>query len=405
MRLKSLIPRTPGLGIAHSKADEANAAFDADIDRDIGKINLALLPLLVTALGAATYGGWGSSLGAVLLWCIAVLTVGATLGFLFGIPKSASAAPKSRQKNGDGEAATLPVEADALHSNGRANTNLEEVSDWLTKIVVGLTLVHWAAIRNDVIAISAQMAASMRATPTGADKSFAAALIVGFFSLGFLFGYLYTRMFLQGAFVRADQSMQIQKRFNDVVKKEMREDMSEAKDDAGETAAALPSAEQIQSAERVRQVAPADNPQAVLAPLRALAADYERVRASMPPSAERTRAMTQVVRRMTTLALAAAPHLDEFANSTSSGERLVAVTILKVSFDPRYTEWLAQRLVEYPPFIGFHAAGALLVGVRKLVGEEKAKLKRLVQAAQDELKSKQLADAGRDRLIEEILKA
>lgn len=405
MDLRSLIARTPALGVAGGKPDDPNAAFDAGIDRDIGKINLALLPLLVTALGAATYGGWGSAFGAVLLWCISVLTVGATLGFLFGIPKTASAPAKSRQKDDAAAAGAGAVEADALASNGRANTNLEEVSDWLTKIVVGLTLVHWATIRNDVIAISAHMAASMRTTPTGADQSFAAALIVGFFTLGFLFGYLYTRMFLQGAFVRADQSMQIQKRFNDVVKKEMREDLSEAKDDAGETAAALPSAEQIQSAERVRQVAPADNPQAVLAPLRALAAEYERVRASMPPSAERTRAMTQVVRRMTTLALAAAPHLAEFANSASSGERLVAVAILKVSFDPRYTEWLARRLVEYPPFIGFHAAGALLVGVRKLAGDEKAKLQRLVQAAQDELKSKQMADEGRDRLIEEILKA
>ncbi len=380
---------------------------DVDIGRDIGKINWALGPLLATALGAAMwFSGWGAAGGSVLLWCISVLSVGATLGFLFGIPKSASAPMQPDQKTGAGMAtgASVGTETGVPASSGRANTNLEEVSDWLTKIVVGLTLVHWATIRNDVVAISAQMAASLRVNPTAADQSFAVALIVGFFTLGFLLGYLHTRMFLQGAFVRADQSMQNQKRFNDVVKKEMREDLVDANDEPEGMAAALPSAEQMQSAERVRQVAPTDNPQAVLSPLRVLAAEYERVRSAMPPGRERTHALSQLVRQMTTLALAAAPHIAEFVNSPSSGERLVAVAILKVRFDPHYTEWLARRLVEYPPFIGFHAAGALLGGVRSLMGEEKTKLQRLVRAAQQELQSKNLVDENRDRLIEEILK-
>lgn len=390
-------------GLAPSTRRSPAAPFETGMDRDIGKVNKALLPLLAIAFGAATYRGWGSSaLSAVLLWSIASLSVGATLGFLFGIPKSATAAGKPMPKPaaGKGEVALTANERDYAAGNGRANTNLEEVSDWLTKIVVGLTLVHWATIRADVLAISAKMAATFSETPTGADQSFAAALIIGFFTLGFLFGYLYTRMFLQGAFARSDQSML--SHFKEVVTAEG--DLADAKADAEGAAAALPSPEQVKSAERVRRVVPEDNPQAVLGPLRDLAAEYERIRAVMPSSSARTRAMSQVVRRMTTLALAAAPYIGEFANSAASGERLVAVVILKLRFDTRHTEWLVRRLVDDPPFIGFHAAGALLGGVRLLGGADKAKLQALVRAAQDELKSKQLFDQNRDQLLEEILK-
>jgi hypothetical protein len=379
--------------------------FEEGIERDIGKVNQALLPLLGIAVCAALFKGWEEdAIGAVLLWSIASLSVGATLGFLFGIPKSGSGVASPVTK-ADGNRVDPAGSAGPDHafSSGRANTNLEEVSDWLTKIVVGLTLVHWATIRADVIAISANMAATFRNKPTGADQSFAAALIVGFFTLGFLFGYLYTRMFLQGAFARSDPSML--RRFNQVVEEEMIGNLGDAKIDADGLAPALPSSEQMKSAERVRKVVPTDNPQAVLSPLRELAAEYERIRASTSASSARTRAMSQIVRRMTTLALAAAPYVGEFANSSSSGERLVAVAILKVRFDHRYTEFLARRLVDDPPFIGYQAAGALLGGVRLLGGDEKARLQALVRAALDELRSKHLVDENRDELMDEILKA
>lgn len=269
---------------------------------------------------------------------------------------------------------------------------------------------HWATIRDDVIAIGATMAATFRDKPTSTDQSFAIALIVGFFTLGFLFGYLYTRLFLQGAFARSDPSML--RRFNQVVNEAMStslregrltESGTEAATDAEVVAAALPTEEQVKAAERVRSAAPTDNPQAVLQPLRELAAEYERVRTTMQSGTVRTVAMSQIMQRMTTLALAGAPYVAEFANSASSGERLVAVAILQVRYDARYTEWLVRRLVEDPPFIGFQAAGALLRGNRLLGGSEKAKLQALVRAAQQELASKNLVDPNRDRLLQQIL--
>lgn len=383
--------------------------YEVAIARDIAKVNLALLPMLAVALGSAMYQGWNKpSFSAIMLWCIATLAVGATLGFLFGIPKSGSL---PRRPDGNAEAdkpgQPNPDQPDPRGANGRANTNLEEVSDWLTKIVVGLTLVHWETIRNDVTVISGHMAETFASAPTNADRSFAMALVVGFFTLGFLFGYLYTRMFLQGAFARSDpDKLQL---FNRVVSAAMAISTpgpvpaAGAATDAEVAAAALPSVEQRKAAEQVRRAAPSDNPQAVLQPLRELAAEYERVRAAMPPSAARTREMSQIMRRMITLALAAAPYIDEFANSQSPGERLVAVAILQIRFDARYTDWLVRRVVEEKPFVGFQAAGALLSGNRMLGGSEKDKLQSLVRAAQQELLSKGQIDENRDNLLKQIL--
>lgn len=108
--------------------------FEEAIDRDIGKVNLALLPMLGIALIAATYGRWATdALGAVVLWSIATLAVGATLGFLFAIPKSGSLPLKPDPGAGPGKP-LHGAEAGLDHAaaNGRANTNLEEVSDWLS---------------------------------------------------------------------------------------------------------------------------------------------------------------------------------------------------------------------------------------------------------------------------------
>ncbi|MEN9475170.1 MAG: leu/Phe-tRNA-protein transferase, partial [Pseudomonadota bacterium] len=51
---------------------------------------------------------------------------------------------------------------------------------------------------------------------------------------------------------------------------------------------------------------------------------------------------------------------------------------LKVRFDPAYGPWLADRLVEEPPFVGYHAASALWAACRSLVTAERDKLKALV---------------------------
>jgi len=78
------------------------------------------------------------------------------------------------------------------------NTNLVEISDWLTKIIVGVGLIELRRIPPQARRLALEVAG-----PSG-DISFALAVVVYFPTLGFLFGYLSTRLFLAGAFSRAE---------------------------------------------------------------------------------------------------------------------------------------------------------------------------------------------------------
>jgi hypothetical protein len=80
----------------------------------------------------------------------------------------------------------------------------------------------------------------------------------------------------------------------------------------------------------------------------------------------RTRKMEVVASKMRALGLAGYPMLPELAASASPGQRLAAVVILQSIPNPDYIPWLAQRLRVEAPFVGYHAAVALLTAVRAL---------------------------------------
>jgi hypothetical protein len=88
-------------------------------------------------------------------------------------------------------------------STTEVNTNLEQISDWLTKIIVGVTLVEI----NPALARLGQ-AASLIAKSLGGEHqlSFGYAILVYFSTSGFLGSYLLTRLYLQLAFGRIGQS-------------------------------------------------------------------------------------------------------------------------------------------------------------------------------------------------------
>jgi hypothetical protein len=86
----------------------------------------------------------------------------------------------------------------------RVNTNLEQISDWLTKILVGVGLTQIAGIRHGLSSLTAFVAQGLGAPAVG--QVFALALLSYSFVLGFLFGYLWTRLFLAGALRAADQA-------------------------------------------------------------------------------------------------------------------------------------------------------------------------------------------------------
>jgi uncharacterized membrane protein/uncharacterized protein YneF (UPF0154 family) len=108
------------------------------------------------------------------LWGMMCLATGALVGFLFGIPK-------------------INPEA-ARPADLRPNSNIEVVSDWLTKIIVGVGLVEFQKIGEFIARISRELGQSL-APQTGAE-SFARALIIYFFVAGIIQGYLLTRMYV-----------------------------------------------------------------------------------------------------------------------------------------------------------------------------------------------------------------
>ena len=96
----------------------------------------------------------------------------------------------------------------------------------------------------------------------------------------------------------------------------------------------------------------------------ALATQYEQLRTDMPAGTARTRKMELVMTQMRTLGTFLYPLLPELTVSDSPGRRLLGIAILQATPTPDYFEWLADRQGNEQPFVGYHAAVAMLAAAR-----------------------------------------
>lgn len=134
----------------------------------------------------------------VFFWALACFVVGALLGFLFGIPRVLQ-----KESQSEGPRSNADPKADVFSRSTYqlvVNTNLDDVSDWLTKIVVGVGLVELRKIPALLVRLARLIAGELGAT----QVPFIIAVIVYFTIVGFMSGYLTTRMFVQRAFRIAD---------------------------------------------------------------------------------------------------------------------------------------------------------------------------------------------------------
>jgi hypothetical protein len=117
------------------------------------------------------------------LWVFGFSLSGAIVGLIFAIPKvlSNDASLSSQQPNS----------AKILQEN----TNLFQISEWLTKTIVGAGLVEMKSIPSFVLRVATKMAegAAIKGDFAGA-RSFCAGIIVFSVSFGFIVGYLITRL-------------------------------------------------------------------------------------------------------------------------------------------------------------------------------------------------------------------
>jgi hypothetical protein len=126
-----------------------------------------------------------------------------------------------------------------------------------------------------------------------------------------------------------------------------------------------------------------------------LSAEYAKIRANMPSGDARTRQMEIIVTKMRSVALPATPLLRSLADSRVPGERLAAISILQVTPQTEYIEWLGERCLEGQPFLVYHAAVALLTSARTLDCVHRPRLEKAIQKGLAHLGNKQSTDRYR----------
>lgn len=105
---------------------------------------LALFLYLVSGVASLVDAAHkGSAYRIVALWAMAYCVGGFLIGFLFGIPKVLQANE------------TVAARANPQY---RVNKNLEQISDWLTKIIVGLGLVQLRSVPRNLYDAATWMA-------------------------------------------------------------------------------------------------------------------------------------------------------------------------------------------------------------------------------------------------------
>jgi hypothetical protein len=143
-------------------------------------IGLAVIVLVsFFAARGQTFSGYCRQLGLSLLIALAAMVAGGFLGFLFGIPRSLQKADANQ------------------HRTFSSNTNLEEVSDWLTKIIVGISLVQLPVIIKRFNSWSRLLAQAFE-QDLGAPNAlpYVYGLQVFYSICGFFIVYLWSRLYL-----------------------------------------------------------------------------------------------------------------------------------------------------------------------------------------------------------------
>ena len=141
----------------------------------------------------STPGSHPTYLGVGVLTSLAAFVGGCFVGFLLGIPRAVSSG-EVRQNQSAAAAATT--------SGLGASSNHAEISDWLTKLVLGAGLVGLTRLGGPVSRLIDNVAAGLHASGASAAevqtaKVMAGAIIFGYAIMGLLDGYIVTTTWYQ----------------------------------------------------------------------------------------------------------------------------------------------------------------------------------------------------------------
>jgi hypothetical protein len=195
------------------------------IAKILGYTSLVGFLFVVIATGAVDYRQWG----AITLWGLGAFALMAVVGFLFGVPQigrtdgtttgsqSGTSSPTASSGTGvpgvttsgertDTEAEPAPSRVADGAYHFVANNSVQQISDWLTKIIVGLGLVELKNVPAYSVRLGDWIARS--AEQDGVTEQSLASIGIGtviyFGASGFLAAYLFMRLCVQGLIARVE---------------------------------------------------------------------------------------------------------------------------------------------------------------------------------------------------------
>jgi len=166
---------------------------------------IGLAAVVVFPLQSATLGQYFSVFANGLLFAAAFLALGSLAGFLFGIPYASreEASPTEQPAAVLGENPNPSQGAKAeFFKPYRPNTNLEQISDWLTKILVGVGLVQLSQVPGALQTFNGYVSPALGSWY--GSGFFGVALLIYFSVLGFLLLFLWTRVNLPLLYAQSD---------------------------------------------------------------------------------------------------------------------------------------------------------------------------------------------------------
>lgn len=152
---------------------------------DVGKVIALLWFMCTLGLASLVFPAYGSSnpwrvLAVGFFLAGGSTLVGSAVGFLFGVPRHTTRMTRS--------------------SSYVPNTNLERISDWLTKILIGAGLSQASDLVRSLTSLAHFAGPVFGEAPAG--PTIAGALIVHYLLVGFFQGFLLAYLWLPNAFAR-----------------------------------------------------------------------------------------------------------------------------------------------------------------------------------------------------------
>ncbi|MDZ4693667.1 MAG: hypothetical protein SGI86_00850 [Deltaproteobacteria bacterium] len=143
-----------------------------------------------------------STYGGLFLIALGAEICGSVVGFLFGIPRTLASGDRASPPAGsERDAGESHYVSSTTYSD---NTNLEQVSDWLTKILVGLGLAHLGTIKSELANLATYLGPAVSLPST--SSPIVTVVVVFYATTGFLLTYIWTRVYFKRVLRESDDT-------------------------------------------------------------------------------------------------------------------------------------------------------------------------------------------------------